>query len=96
MALRQPRILEVGLLIDIEVDVYGIKRNQSRQGLDLPSAALDQIAFRDLRPSHATRNRSRDPRELQIQFRATKRRFRGRDASFGFVANCGPPVVLFG
>jgi len=53
VALRYPRILEVGLLIDIEVDVDRVERNQCRQGLGLRSAALDQIAFRDVRPSHA-------------------------------------------
>src|SRR2546427_8577107 len=96
VALSHPRILEVGLLINIEVDIDWIERNQSRQGLDLRGTALDQIAFRDLRPSHSTRNRSRDARELQIQFRATKSCLCGCDASFGFVADCGAPVVLFG
>ncbi len=95
VALRHPRIFEVGLLIDIEVDIDRIERDQSRQGLDLRCAALDQIAFRDSRPPYTTRNWRYNTCEPKIKFCAAKRRLGGRDASFGFVADCGASVVLF-
>src|SRR5260221_12764839 len=89
-------VLEVRLLVDIEIDVDRIERNQSGQGFDLPGATLNQITFRYLRSTHSTRNRGRYARELQVQLPAAQRRLSGRDASFGFAANGGAPVVLFG
>src|SRR5229473_1049358 len=96
MGLRDTGILEVGLLIDIEIDVDGVERNQGGQGLNLSGSALDQIPFGDLRSPHSARNWSSHTGEFKIQFRSTKRRLGGSDASFGFVADCGAPVVLFG
>src|SRR5947208_4568835 len=73
---RYPCVFKICLLVGVEVNVDGIERHQRRQRGDLPSAALDEVAFGDFRATDSAGDRSDDVRELQIELGATKCRLR--------------------
>ncbi|MNC34267.1 hypothetical protein D3C75_826930 [compost metagenome] len=72
---RLAAVLQVALLVDVEVDVDGVKRDDGGQQRGIVAAAVDQVAFADQLAADTPAHGRGDTGELEVQASAGQRAF---------------------